>query len=37
MHACAENKDDLGDYSKDSLQQALANADKLHEQGKLQL
>ena len=29
----AGSKDDLGDFSKDSLQQALGNANLLHEKG----
>ena len=29
----AGSKDDLGDFSKDSLQDALSNANLLHERG----
>ncbi len=30
----AGSKDDLGDFSKDSLQEALGNANLLHERGE---
>lgn len=35
LNALAGSKNDLGDYSKEALQQALADADRLHEKGNV--